>query len=251
MSRKKILAGNWKMYKSINEARNWIRVFQGSKKGVLHVDILLFPAYTTIYPIGKEASKANISLGAQNLHEAEEGAYTGEVSGKMLVEAGADWVLIGHSERRTLFGEHDQRINLKVLRALISGLKPILCVGETLEEREANQQEDVVRRQLIEGLKDIHPDDLYQVVIAYEPVWAIGTGQTATPQDAQEMHSFIRSVIGSQWKSRIAESIRILYGGSVKPDNAKELFACPDIDGGLVGGASLKAETFLSILRAF
>ncbi len=239
------------MHKSINDARNWIRHFQGNRKGVLHVDILLFPSYTTIYPIGKEAIKANISLGAQNLHQEEEGAYTGEVSGKMLVDAGATWTLVGHSERRILFAENDKQINLKVRRALTSGLQVILCVGETLEERESQHHQEVVRRQLTEGLSEIHHDDLHQIIIAYEPVWAIGTGKTATPQDAQEMHAFIRSEISSFSKPKIASSMRILYGGSVKPDNAKELFACPDIDGGLVGGASLKPETFLAILRAF
>lgn len=239
------------MHKSIHEARNWIRHFQGNRKGVLHVDILLFPSYTTIYPVGKEAIKANISLGAQNLHAEEEGAFTGEVSGKMLVDAGATWTLVGHSERRIQFGEQDQQINLKVRRALTSGLKVILCVGETLEERENGKHQEVVRRQLTAGMHQIHHDDLHQIVIAYEPVWAIGTGKTATPEDAQEMHAFIRSEISTFSKPKIASSMRILYGGSVKPDNAKELFACQDIDGGLVGGASLKPETFLSILRAF
>ncbi len=250
MSRKQILAGNWKMNQTITEARNWIRIYQAGQKKGFRTDVLLFPSFTTLYPVSKEAMKAGITLGAQNIHEAEHGAFTGEISAKMLIEAGAKWVLVGHSERRTLFGETDDRINLKVRRALFSELRVILCVGETLEERNAGTHQEVVRQQVINGLQDVHKSDLAHVVIAYEPVWAIGTGKTATPEDAQEMHAAIRQIINSEKGGEIAEQMRILYGGSVNKENAAALFACPDIDGGLVGGASLKVESFLSIFRA-
>lgn len=250
MSRKQILAGNWKMNHTIEEARNWIRRYQTvQKKGYL-MDVLLFPSYTALYPISKEAFKSGITVGAQNIHEDENGAFTGEISGKMLVDAGAKWVLVGHSERRTLFGETDDRINLKVRQALFCELHVILCVGETLEQRDAGEHQEVVRQQVINGLKEVHTSDLAHVVIAYEPVWAIGTGKTATPEDAQEMHAAIRQMVKEEKGEAIAEKMRILYGGSVNADNASELFACPDIDGGLVGGASLKPDSFLSILRA-
>ncbi|MCF8237120.1 MAG: triose-phosphate isomerase [Saprospiraceae bacterium] len=235
---------------TIEEARNWIRRYQSvQKKGYL-MDVILFPSFTALYPLSKEAFKAGITLGAQNIFEEENGAYTGEVSGKMLVDAGAKWVLVGHSERRTIFGETDDRINLKVRQALFSELRVILCVGETMEQRKAAEHQEVVSQQVINGLKEVHQSDLPHVVIAYEPVWAIGTGQTATPEDAQEMHAWIRSCLKDEKGETVADKMRIIYGGSVNSENATQLFACPDIDGGLVGGASLKPDSFLSILRS-
>jgi triosephosphate isomerase len=190
-----------------------------------------------------------VQVGAQNVHYEDNGAYTGEISTSMLKEVGCHYVIIGHSERREYFGETDEIVNKKVTKALAGGLSPILCVGEVLPERKANKQNEVVKTQLIKNLESVSAEALKKVVIAYEPVWAIGTGETASPEQAQEMHSFIRSVLMELYNDDVAQKVRILYGGSMKPDNAEELLSQNDVDGGLIGGASLKADSFYAIVE--
>ena len=197
------------------------------------------------------ANDSYFMVGAQNVATEEKGAYTGEVSAEMLESMEIDYCIVGHSERRAYYGETDKTVAAKVDRLLAHNLKPIVCVGEVLEEREAGKQLDVVKRQVEEGLFHLTPEQMKEVVIAYEPVWAIGTGKTATPEQAQEIHAHIRSLLAAKYGKEVAEEISILYGGSCKPGNAKELFACPDIDGGLIGGASLKAEDFIAIALSF
>lgn len=211
--------------------------------------VIIAPPYTHLSKV-KELIE-NVKLGAQNCAPEASGAYTGEVSPGMLLSAGAEYVIIGHSERRTYFNEGNEVLNKKVKMALSSGLKPIYCCGEVLEEREKGKLFDVVREQLEVGLKDLTPDEMRHVVIAYEPVWAIGTGKVATPDQAQEMHRFIRELVGQLFNEEVAQNLSILYGGSCKPSNAAELLAKPDVDGGLIGGASLKAEDFIAIVNAF
>lgn len=249
MARKRIVAGNWKMNMTIEEGRNWLRSFSRHHDLAQQVEeVILFPPFTALAALANDERGKALQWGGQNLHEAVAGAYTGEISGPMIRDCHADWVLIGHSERRTLFQEQDDLIARKMRRAINSDLQPVLCVGETLEERESGQFMEVVARQVVRGLSDFPQHALDRLVIAYEPVWAIGTGKTASPQDAQDMHYHIRKTLSSLYTESIAESIRILYGGSVKPENAASLFACPDIDGGLVGGASLDPDHFAALL---
>lgn len=217
--------------------------------GNTHV-ILAPPAPFLNFVQSKVAHVANFHVAAQNMHEAVSGAYTGEVSGEMLRDAGCEYVILGHSERREYFGEDEALLSRKISRALEAGLLPIYCVGETLEERESGQMEEVIRRQVSGGLFHLSADQMVGLVLAYEPVWAIGTGKTATPEQAQDVHAFIRSLLLAQFGEETAAATSILYGGSVKPANASELFAQPDIDGGLVGGASLKPEDFRAIIQA-
>ncbi|MBI5728069.1 MAG: triose-phosphate isomerase, partial [Ignavibacteriales bacterium] len=191
-----------------------------------------------------------IKLGAQNMHFEESGAFTGEIAAPMLKSVGCEYVILGHSERRTIFGETDQLINKKIKKALSAGINPIFCIGETLQERESNVTFDVIRRQVVEGLKEITAEQMTKVILAYEPVWAIGTGKTASPAQAQEVHAFIRGLLTELYGNTVAENVVIQYGGSVKPDNANELLGQPDIDGALVGGACLKAESFIGIITA-
>jgi triosephosphate isomerase len=211
-------------------------------------DIVVCPPFTSLYAVATSLDGSNMEIGGQNVHWENEGAFTGEISAPMLEKAGCKWVIIGHSERRTYFSETNERVLSKVKSALATGLKPIVCVGETLDQREADITEKIVEDQLYSGLGDI--DDIGRLTIAYEPVWAIGTGRNATPSQAEEIHRLIRKLIGDRWGTQAAESIRILYGGSVKPDNAASLWREDDIDGFLVGGASLKADSFLLIAEA-
>ncbi len=246
--RKYLIAGNWKMNKTASEGVdlvNEIKVGIGQK---MDVNVAICPPFTALESCAAALDDSNIQLGAQNMHPKLEGAYTGEVSPVMLRSMFCTYVILGHSERREYFKESDAFINEKVLAALESSLKPILCVGETLEQREANETLEIVRTQLIEGLKGVTADSADSLVVAYEPVWAIGTGKTATPEMAQEVHKMIRKELTALFGDA-ADKIRILYGGSMKPENASELLDQPDIDGGLIGGASLKAKSFLQLIE--
>lgn len=253
MSRKKIVAGNWKMNLDRAKARELAGAVAARSGEAAGVELVLCPPAIYVDAVGAtlSAAKSSVGLGGQNMHDKASGAFTGEVAPPMLVDLGCNYVILGHSERRTLFGETDGTVNVKTKAALAAGLTPIVCVGETLEEREGGRTDAVVTTQIRGSLAGLSPAELEKVVIAYEPVWAIGTGKVATPQQAQEVHALIRSLLGSLASSEVAGKIRIQYGGSVKPDNAADLASQPDIDGALVGGASLKADDFLGIAKAF
>lgn len=242
------IAGNWKMNKTVSEALELVKSLTAGLSGVEH-RVMVAPPFTALSAVSEALKGSPIILGAQNMSDNESGAHTGEVSVHMLKDLGVEVVILGHSERRALYGEDDAFINRKVKLALSQGLEVILCVGETLEQREAGQAEAVVEKQLDGGLKDVSLADLSKVTIAYEPVWAIGTGKTATPADADAIHKSIREKITALYSKDAAEKIIIQYGGSVKPDNATELMGMENIDGALVGGAALKAETFLPIVK--
>lgn len=244
-----LLAGNWKMYKTIAESVALVNDLKKSCAGVADREILVCPVALSIPAVHETVKGSSIKLGAQNLHWEVQGAFTGEMSAPMIKAAGCDYVIVGHSERRQYFGETDQSVNKKMKAAFKAGLVPIVCVGETLQERESNNAFKVVERQVNEGVSGLTAQESAQLVIAYEPVWAIGTGKTATPQQAQEMHAFIRKLLSAMYGGEKAQIIRILYGGSIKPDNIDSLMAQADIDGGLVGGASLKAEDFTRIVK--
>jgi len=249
--RKKVIAGNWKMNNDLSESKNLISKLAEALAGKsVNCDVIVCPPFTSLSEASSLLKGTQIKLGAQNMYFEESGAYTGEVSASMLKSAGCEYVILGHSERRTIFGESDQVINKKIKKALASGLKPIFCVGETLEEREGNITNQVIERQVKEGLKDLSADDMKTIIVAYEPVWAIGTGKTATPAQAEDVHDFIRTQIKGLFNAEVADNIVIQYGGSVKPDNAKELLSQKDIDGALVGGACLKADSFMGIITA-
>ena len=232
-------------------------LFDGLMSGLEKTDlardtqVIVCPPFPYIEMASDYSDDSYFAVGAQDVSMHEAGAYTGEVSAKMLASCEIDYCIVGHSERRQYHGETDEMVARKVDQLLANGLKPIVCVGEMLAERESGRQEEVVRRQVEQGLFHLDDGQIKQVVVAYEPVWAIGTGKTATPQQAQEMHAFIRSLLKEKYGDAVAQEISILYGGSCKPTNAKELFACPDIDGGLIGGASLKADDFIGIITAF
>lgn len=243
-----LVAGNWKMYKTPSETKEFMNHFLKLLKGNEKAEILICPPYTSLYVVNDLRQNTKIKLGAQDVHWEEEGAFTGKISTNMLVASGCEYVIIGHSEQRTYFYETDETVNKKIRKSLEKGLIPIVCVGETLTQRDANQHKEVVKNQIINGFKDI--SDIKNTVIAYEPVWAIGTGRNATPHQAQEMQYYIREIISELYGKNKAEEIRILYGGSLKPENAKEIFSQPDIDGGLVGGASLKPDSFYQIVLA-
>jgi len=247
--RKTIIAGNWKMNKTILEAIDLVNVLKRQLYDVSDVDIVVCPPYAALSDVHEILNESNIALGAQNLFWEDSGAFTGEVSAPMLKSAGAEYVIIGHSERRQFFGETNQDIFKKTKAALRHGLIPIVCVGENLEEREKNQTFKVIEKQMKEGLSDFSVKELEKIVIAYEPVWAIGTGKTATKEQAQEVHKFIRTLLSKMYNEEIASTIRIQYGGSVKPENIAELVSQPDIDGALVGGASLKDDSFVKIVK--
>lgn len=246
--RKPLMAGNWKMHKTIPEAVAMVKELKEKIAGVEDVDVLICPAFTALKPLADEVKGSNINIGAQNLFWEEKGAFTGEVSPNMITDAGCTYVIIGHSERRQYFSETDETVNKKVKAALGVGLIPVVCVGETLNERETNITFKVIEKQIRDGIKDLSKEEAAKIVIAYEPVWAIGTGKTATPDQAQEVHSFIRKVYSEMYGS-VAEGTRILYGGSVKPSNVSELMKKEDIDGGLVGGASLEAPSFEALVK--
>ena len=244
-----MIAGNWKMNKTIDEAVELINGIKGKLTGTENCDIVICPTFVCLESAKKAVSGSALKLGAQNLYWKDSGAFTGEISADMLLSSGVEFVIIGHSERRQYFGETDETVNLRLKQALKKGLKPIVCIGETLEERENNKTFTVLDTQLTGGLADISADDMKKIVIAYEPVWAIGTGKVATNEQAQETHAYIRSKIKSMYNAEIADRVIIQYGGSVKPDNAEGLLSLPDIDGALVGGASLKVEDFVGIIN--
>ena len=250
MSRTPIIAGNWKMHKTADEARELAAAVREAADGAEGVEVLVCPPFTALAAVADELAGSNVMLGAQNVFYEESGAFTGEISPPMLTALGVTHVIAGHSERRQYFGDTDEIVNKKVRAALAHGLNPILCVGETLEEREAGEGwKNLVRQQVTAGLDGVGPDDMPRVAVAYEPVWAIGTGKTATPPIAAEAHAIIRRVIVEIFGADAAANLRVLYGGSVKPDNVKDLMAEEEIDGALVGGASLKAETFAPLIR--
>lgn len=246
-----LIAGNWKMNYGPAEAKAFFNDLAGTLKSAeIGAEVLLCVPFVSLTESLNAASQVKgVQVGAQNMHYENNGAYTGEISASMLKSLGCKYVIIGHSERREYFGETDAIVGKKVAKALESGLVPILCVGEVLSERKTGEQNNVVKTQLEGALSGLTAAQIAGVVVAYEPVWAIGTGETATPEQAQEMHQFIRSVIASLADDTTANGIRILYGGSMKPDNAGELLGQPDVDGGLIGGASLKADSFSSIIQ--
>lgn len=247
--RKPIIAGNWKLNNTSQKAAELVTLLKRDLNDIAEVDIVVCPVFTALSVVADILIESNIALGAQDVHWDDEGAFTGEVSAPLLKEVGVQYVIIGHSERRQFFGETNQTVNKKIRAALRHGLTPIVCVGEVLQEREANKTFDVIRTQCKESLAGFSADEMKRMIIAYEPVWAIGTGKTATPAQAQEVHKFIRELLIKMHNEEAAEALRIQYGGSVKPENIAELMAQPDIDGALVGGASLKADSFVSIVK--
>ena len=250
MARRLLIAGNWKMNKGPGEADALARELKNALSDCTHVDLAVAPTYLAIPEVAARLKHTGILVGGQDLHTEISGAFTSAIPGEMLRAAGCTFVLVGHSERRQIFGDTDELVNAKVHAAFRSGLLPILCIGETLEERESGQVEAVIERQLTLGLAGLQADLVASAVIAYEPVWAIGTGRTATPETAHSVHAFIRGWLTDSFPSFVSAQTRILYGGSVKPANAADLLGQKDIDGALVGGASLKAESFKGIAQA-
>jgi triosephosphate isomerase len=249
-NRKPIIAGNWKMYKNAAEAVALINALKSEVAGVQDVEMVICPPFTALAASSAAIQNSDIKLGAQNVHWEKEGAFTGEIAAPMLKEHFVKYAVVGHSERRQFFGETDAGVNKRAKAALAQQIRPIVCVGETLAQREANKTEAVIREQITGSLAGLSKNEMLETVIAYEPVWAIGTGKTATPQQAQDVHAFIRKLLASLFDSDTALRVRIQYGGSVKPANAKELLGQPDIDGALVGGASLEPKGFAEIIKA-
>lgn len=248
-NRRPLIAGNWKMYKTAGEAAETASQLVRSVGEVTDVDMMIAPNFIALGAVYAAIKNSRVALGAQNLYWEDEGAYTGEISAPMLKSIGCRYCIIGHSERRQYFGETDETANKKVRVAIKAGLQPVFCVGETEKEREAEQTLSILDKQVKKGLEGLVSEQLDLLVIAYEPVWAIGTGKTATDDQAQEVHHFIRSLVKSNFGQALSDSVRILYGGSVKPDNIASLMVMPDIDGALVGGASLNAESFSKIIK--
>lgn len=249
--RRKVIAGNWKMNNDLSQSKDLItNLIKGLNGQQVHCEVIICPPFTSLSEASSLVKNTTVKLGAQNMYFEDSGAFTGEISASMLKSAGCEYVILGHSERRTIFGENDETINKKLKKALQSGLKPIFCVGETLQERESGITNKVIERQVVEGLKEISATDLNNIIVAYEPVWAIGTGKTATPAQAEDVHLFIRTLIGKLYSKDAAENMVIQYGGSVKADNAAELLSQKDIDGALVGGACLKADSFIAIIKS-
>ncbi len=245
-----IIAGNWKMNKKVDEAVALVEALKPLVADVKNVEIVVCPTFLSLHAVGKAIQGSNIQMGAQNAYIKESGAYTGEVSPQFLQDVGCQWVIIGHSERRHILGETDELLNEKLRFALAAGMKVMFCIGELLEERKSGRMQDVIKRQVVEGLKGLTAADLENVVLAYEPVWAIGTGETASPEQAEEVHVFTRALVNDMFGAAAAEAMRIQYGGSVKAENAAELFAKENVDGFLVGGAALKADGFAAIIKA-
>jgi len=248
MSRTPLIAGNWKMYKTGPEAVKTARDLAQLCSDVQDVEVMIAPTFLSLPMVSEVVKDTNVKLGAQNLYYEKQGAFTGEISADMLKVAGVEYVIIGHSERRQYFGETDEVLAKKTERLLDNDIKPIFCIGEVLDDREAGKQFEVVEKQLNKGVFVFNRDEFSNIILAYEPVWAIGTGKTATSEQAQEMHAYIRQLIEKKYDAETAENTTILYGGSCNPKNAKELFANPDVDGGLIGGASLKADDFAAII---
>ena len=245
--RKPMIAGNWKLHKTISEATSLVSELIPAVASNQNVEIVVAPVYTALSKVAETLADSNIKLAAQNCYPEPQGAFTGEVSPLLLKDAGCEYVIIGHSERRQLFAETDKSVNSKALALAESGLGTIFCIGETLEERESGKMFDVLRQQVTAGLKDLTSKQMQTVVVAYEPVWAIGTGKVATDEQAQEVHAFIRGLLAELYEPQTAAATRILYGGSVKPGNVDGLMTQPDVDGALVGGASLNADDFARI----
>jgi triosephosphate isomerase (TIM) len=249
-NRKPIIAGNWKMYKTAAEALALVNALKAELLAVKDVEVVICPPFTALYAVSTILQDSNIQLGAQNVHWEKEGAFTGEISAGMLKEMSVRNVIVGHSERRQFFGETNEGVNKRAKAALANGIRPIVCVGEMLADREAGRTEAVVRDHLTGSLAGFTKDDMLQTVIAYEPVWAIGTGRTATPAQAQEVHAFVRELLAAKFDPQVAAKVRLQYGGSVKPANAKELLSQPDVDGALVGGACLEVKGFAQIVKS-
>lgn len=250
--RKNIVAGNWKMNTTLPEGLQLAKEVNDALKGAdAKCDVIICVPFTHLASINGIIDKNVLGLGAENCADHTSGAYTGEVSAPMVASTGATYVILGHSERRQYYGETSATLKEKVNLALANGLTPIFCIGEVLEEREADKHFEVVKKQIEEALFDLSAEDFSKLILAYEPVWAIGTGKTATDDQAQEIHAYIRSVIAGKYGQEVADNTSILYGGSCKPSNAKALFAKPDVDGGLIGGAALKADSFMGIVEAF
>ena len=247
--RKPLIAGNWKMFKTCSEAVETARQLVDLVKDAQHTEVMIAPTFTALAPVSEILQNGPVALGAQNLHWEKEGAFTGEISASMLISAGCTHVIIGHSERRQYFGETDETVNKKIGAAIANQLIPVFCIGETEAERDANETFSVLDKQITKGLNGNLQENLKTLVIAYEPVWAIGTGKTATTEQAQEAHEYIRGVVRKRFGDLLASSMRILYGGSVKPGNINDLMTMPDVDGALVGGASLEAESFSQIVK--
>ena len=247
--RRRVIAGNWKMYKTLTETRAFFSSFLPLVAGAKHCDMVVAPPFTAISTAVEAVKGSSIAVGGQNVSWSQEGAFTGEVSAPMLAEAGCRYVIIGHSERRQLFRETDDNVAKKTLMALASGLTPIVCLGETQEDRDAGLTEEVLSRQFRGGPCALTPEEFSRILVAYEPVWAIGTGRTATPEIAAEAHRFLRRCAGEKFSIRHASALRILYGGSVKPDNIQGLMAQEELDGALVGGASLDPESFAALVN--
>ena len=246
--RRPLIAGNWKMFKTCSEAVDTAEQLVKLVATTNDIDVMIAPPFTALALVADVIKRSRVSMGAQNLFWETEGAYTGEISPAMLVSAGCRYVIIGHSERRQYFGDTDETVNKKIRAAVKNDLIPLMCVGESEKERESKETFSILDKQIKKGLEGFSPDDLETLVIAYEPVWAIGTGKTATSDQAQEAHKFLRSMLEKSFGNMLAKSTRILYGGSVKPNNIEELMAMPDVDGALVGGASLDPETFSKIV---
>lgn len=243
------MVANWKMHKTVKESVDFTRQLVGKLSESAKSDVVIAPPFTSLHPVAEELRDSAIYLSAQNLHWDEKGAYTGEVSAGMLVDVGCKYVIIGHSERRAFFNESDGDINRKIKIALKFNLRPIFCIGETSDERESGKTFAVIKKQIKEGLIDLASDDIRQIIIAYEPIWAIGTGRTASPNQAEEVHSFIRNMIREIHGKDVSGKTMILYGGSVNPNNIADLMSQPDIDGALVGGASLDVEKFIKVVK--
>jgi triosephosphate isomerase len=249
MVRKPLIAGNWKMHLNRTEAVELARSVAAASTGCTDREVMIAPPYLSLAAVKEAVADSPVRVAAQNVAWEKQGAFTGEISPPMLEDVGVDMVILGHSERRHVFGEDNAMVNRRVLGSLQFNLSSILCVGETLDEREQGNTFKVVEEQLSQGLKDVQAEQMQQVVIAYEPVWAIGTGKTATKEQAQEVHAFIRTTLANLYEKTLADSVRILYGGSVKPENIDSLMAQPDVDGALVGGAALQAESFARIIN--
>jgi triosephosphate isomerase len=247
--RKKLIAGNWKLAKTINESVSMVKELMALVPDVKDKDILICPVFTSLKSVCDALKGSNINVGAQDLYWEDKGAFTGEISAPMIKDAGCTHVLVGHSERRQFFGETNETVGKKTLAALKHGLTPIVCIGEKLEERESGRTFSVNEKQIREGLGCLSREQVAKIVLAYEPVWAIGTGKVATPAQAEEVHIYVRKTIVSMFGQDVADAMRILYGGSVKPDNAAELMSQANIDGALVGGASLEAASFAKIVK--
>ena len=244
-----LIAGNWKMYKTVADTVKYVKELRGLVKDIDGVEVVVAPPFPAVHAAAEAARNSNVGIAAQDLYWEREGAFTGEVSASMIREAGAEYVIVGHSERRTLFGETDASVNRKAAAAFAAGLTPIACIGETLDQRERNETFDVLDRQITQGLDGVTSDQLGQLVVAYEPVWAIGTGRNATPAQAAEAHGHIRQRLRAWFGTDAAELCHVIYGGSVKPDNIADLVTQPDVDGALVGGASLDVRSFVEIVN--